>query len=409
VLQLGTDPDVAATIGKTVQQIGAAREGDAAAIKAALAQLESSFADVAQIPKAALAAQAGALDKLRDRAATVDASAAAALEQAGRHARRELSDREVADAVDYWVSKMQQATGNLAAREQQIRHDRDVAQVLAALADEQQSARETIAKAAADLERAATHPEEIDRIAAARELLEAQQRFAAAQVAAGEGAVQVSGQSQVANPPIREALEIASRLHRSLDSEEDGGADRGQETGDRGQEAGQKGQEKGEGKQAAGDKAEQQENKGLGTQMVPASPEVTAKQIAGQEANAAAATAMAAAMQGQGQPGQSQGKADAEKPGEQAAKGQKGKGGKPGDTASDQPPENGDAEKGPMDTDGRAKAPGADVIAGPGSVQNESWFSKLPPQIRSAIQGKARSQPPRGYEERLRRYFESVD
>jgi hypothetical protein len=177
--------------------------------------------------------------------------------------------------------------------------------------------------------------------------------------------------------------------------------------GDKG--AGDKGQETGSRKQSPEEKAQQQENKGLGTQMVPASPEVTAKQIAGQEANAAAATAMAAAMKGQGQPGQTQGQTDAAQPGEQAAKGQKGKGGKPGDTASDQPPEDADAEKAPMDSDSRAKAPGEDIVAGPGSVQNESWFSKLPPQIRSAIQGKARSQPPRGYEERLRRYFESVD
>src|SRR5690606_11598730 len=41
--------------------------------------------------------------------------------------------------------------------------------------------------------------------------------------------------------------------------------------------------------------------------------------------------------------------------------------------------------------------------------ENEPWFAKLPPELRSAIQSKARGKAPRGYEERLRRYFESVD
>ncbi len=39
----------------------------------------------------------------------------------------------------------------------------------------------------------------------------------------------------------------------------------------------------------------------------------------------------------------------------------------------------------------------------------QPWFAELPPGMRSAIRANARSQPPRGYEERLRRYFESLD
>jgi hypothetical protein len=40
-------------------------------------------------------------------------------------------------------------------------------------------------------------------------------------------------------------------------------------------------------------------------------------------------------------------------------------------------------------------------------LENETWFAKLPPSVRAAIQAKSRGKAPRGYEERLRRYFES--
>jgi hypothetical protein len=41
--------------------------------------------------------------------------------------------------------------------------------------------------------------------------------------------------------------------------------------------------------------------------------------------------------------------------------------------------------------------------------RDEPWFTKLPPSLRKAIEARARRRAPRGYEERLRRYFESVD
>src|SRR5689334_18923802 len=39
----------------------------------------------------------------------------------------------------------------------------------------------------------------------------------------------------------------------------------------------------------------------------------------------------------------------------------------------------------------------------------EPWFAKLPPSLRNAIEAKSRGKAPRGYEERLKRYFENVD
>src|SRR5436309_9238787 len=53
-------------------------------------------------------------------------------------------------------------------------------------------------------------------MAAAQALQQAQQQFAAAQTATGEGAADISGQQEVANQPIREGLQIASQLSQRL-------------------------------------------------------------------------------------------------------------------------------------------------------------------------------------------------
>ena len=42
-------------------------------------------------------------------------------------------------------------------------------------------------------------------------------------------------------------------------------------------------------------------------------------------------------------------------------------------------------------------------------LESQPWFAKLPPELRKAIRAKSRRRPPRGYEERLRRYFENID
>jgi len=43
------------------------------------------------------------------------------------------------------------------------------------------------------------------------------------------------------------------------------------------------------------------------------------------------------------------------------------------------------------------------------SFVEEPWFAKLPPELRRAIRNNSRRRAPRGYEERLKRYFQSVD
>ena len=52
---------------------------------------------------------------------------------------------------------------------------------------------------------------------------------------------------------------------------------------------------------------------------------------------------------------------------------------------------------------------GANKAALARKFAQEPWFAKLPPGLRTAIESKTRLKAPRGYEERLKRYFESVD
>jgi hypothetical protein len=52
---------------------------------------------------------------------------------------------------------------------------------------------------------------------------------------------------------------------------------------------------------------------------------------------------------------------------------------------------------------------GSGEVDSPSSVEvHEPWFAKLPPEVRAAIRASARQRTPRAYEERLKRYFESI-
>jgi hypothetical protein len=145
--------------------------------------------------------------------------------------------------------------------------------------------------------------------------------------------------------------------------------------------------------------------------MVPKSPEVTAKQIAGEQANAAAAQALAQGQgQGEGQAGQGQGESETPREGAASSAATKGGAVKKGQSPNNQSPEKGELQTAnAANADSRGELGGADATAGTGKIENEPWFAKLPPSLQSAIQAKARGRAPRGYEERLKRYFESVD
>ncbi len=70
------------------------------------------------------------------------------------------------------------------------------------------------------------------------------------------------------------------------------------------------------------------------------------------------------------------------------------------------------ALKQPMNSaegDSRGDASSKDANQADRRFEKDPWFAKLPPALRGAIQSKSRGKAPRGYEERLKRYFESVD
>lgn len=60
-------------------------------------------------------------------------------------------------------------------------------------------------------------------------------------------------------------------------------------------------------------------------------------------------------------------------------------------------------------SDSRTDGSKEDSAAKARAFEKEPWFAKLPPALQQAIQAKSRQRAPRGYEERLRRYFENVD
>jgi colicin import membrane protein len=403
-------------------------------------------------------AQPARLAQLAREAERIDPGATAALARARRladeHTAAGTSPAERASAPQPALRQaarrrqdvdrsLEQAVASLTARQELLRRDRELAESLLNSVNEQQTARDAIAEAAADLERLAAEaaaPNEQPRAAqplaerqlsAALALDEAQQRFAAALRSAGQGAAEVSGQPEVANVPIREGLQIASRLSQpgGVPREASSGAPGDQATSQpsaTGQQpaapegqAGNKSQSPGDAsKQAqagqpgegaqAGDAAPSEE---LGTGFVPASPEATAKQIAGEAASASAAQAMASAGQGQGhgqgQPGQGKGT-----PSEGQASSAASRGGavKSGAASKNAEVAKGDLELAPAaEADSRGQASGHDAASAAGRLAAEAWFARLPPSIQAAIQARARGKAPRGYEERLRRYFESVD
>jgi len=304
-------------------------------------------------------------------------------------------------------------------------------------------------------------------------LAEATEQFAQAQRATGQGAVEISGQEEVANQPLREGLEAASELQLGLPPEpapemaadqpppgDEQMADAGQpareppagETPAAGQEPpGDTGQPSGQGEPASAGQPTGQSEPGapppppagqgdvpaapaptdLGTGFVPNSPEVTAAQIAGPAAMEQAAQTLAQAeamgspassMPDEGQPQTAQGQAEPQEQGQQPGQTDQPTPGQTNpmplgggvaqtgeETDNRKPPPSALTLKTESEGDSRAEDSQENADVRLRKVEKEAWFAKLPPDLRKAIQARARRHAPRGYEERLRRYFESLD
>ena len=147
----------------------------------------------------------------------------------------------------------------------------------------------------------------------------------------------------------------------------------------------------------------------MGQGFAPPSALATAEMIAGQQAQAAAEQALQAqqapgqqagqqpGQQGPSQPSSSQQAAQSQPPGQAAEPSES-----QGTTADPNRQGGGSKQAGPIGDST------ADAAVGQPPVENESWFAKLPPETQESIRTKARRPAPRGYEEKLRRYFDSI-
>ena len=443
------------------------------ATQAALAQAAKAIgAEMDKLAEAAAeqqAQQAAKANDLASKAATVDAPATAALQSAAKSKpsgdkNAKPTGEQMAEARGDAQRALERAAASLAAREQRVLRDQAIAEAIARMAEEQQHAVEELTAAAKAGQPASSkdgkspkdgQPGKNSQSPAMPAAAQAQ--FAQTQRATGQGAAEVAEQSEIANPPLREALQQAGNLLGEGAPPMTAG-DAGQPMPSDGSPAGAgqgkpapgsagskpssaasnpaaspktaaAGTPSGDPQSGDGDATSPAFDASLGTGFVPNSPELTAQMIAGADAAAAAAAAMAAAGQ-PGQPG-AQGKGTAQgKPGQPSQANAPGEGENPnqgetsataagaGSTKGGQFAQNKAVKNGPPDAAGESQrnrdsrtADGgnhdADAVGQP--FAEEPWFTKLPPDLRKAIRARSQRPPPRGYEQRLQRYFESLD
>jgi hypothetical protein len=474
-------------------------------------------------------------DTAAEKSALVDASAAAAIrdaQQAAAEAGKAAEDLAAAtpepgsddapeanspgtppqefDAVtaDKAIAEnLERAAADLVAKAQQLEREQALAQALAELANSQQDSVEQLADARNALKesknQAAPEPNldpakpgeqapasetgssdmTAEDKSAAQKLALAMKQFSESQQLTGEGAVELSGQEEVANLPIREALDLASELLKpaqqpptsptdqspelaavdpstqqppaSADansptaedpsalgdepaengdpaaaSDQTGTPQQGEEAAGQPQPGPANGQQPGSPQQGPPQSAE------LGTGFVPDSPEATARLMADPELlaqlsemmkaaladateNQDNAAAQAAATEA-GQPATSE-SPTAQPPGtgqppQNAQASQQSKGGGPSDVGLET--ENQPTKDDPLNVVDTA-TPSKDGRT-PNStdrtrqiesrqLRQAAWFAKLPAELRNAIIAGSQRRAPRAYEDRLRRYFESLE
>lgn len=408
-------------------------------------QLQSALKDLAMKQQAELAKQAAQTDALAEKTAMLEPTATEAIEAAqtaatnGAQAGRDPSDQ--VNAAMSAERQLERAAATLAAKEQHVRRDQSVAQALAALAAQQKDAAKMLDEQRALAEAKTpgvepTNPEAFN----AEKAAQAAADFAEAQRATGQGAAEVSGQQQVANPPLREALQMAA----ALPSSQQAAAMAGEKplvgelkplpmpTDPAGKPMPADGAPMGEGTpsedapgqpgDAAGQQGTPTGEPGMGdTGFVPQSPELTAQLLAGPEATAAIQAAQQLPPGAKAQPTPNP-NSSATPPSQQANSqstpmpdGTPGTGFTgPKQTAEtkNNPIKDGPLDKQPEKTDqGDNKAGKREGDTDPAARQFEDqpWFAKLPPELRRSIRAGAQQKSPRAYEERLKRYFQSVD
>jgi hypothetical protein len=350
-----------------------------AALRDAERQIDKAMKDLAQRQLDQKEGKGEQIAKAADKSVKVDPDALAALRDAEKNAKTKeegaapKSDPaempQTPKSVKEMRNNLDKAAVALEKRKAQAERDKALAEEVGRDATKQQQARDQIDTSAKELAKTDDNKDKTDakaqKMKSANDLFKAMNAFADTERRIGENAREILKQDEVANQPLLKALEAASKLAKAQDGEPKNGEPKNGEP------------KNGEAKNAE-----------LGTGLVPASPEQTAKMIAG---------AQAAAKAQQGQP-----MAGKPMPGDQ-----------PGNTPGPPSPNGGKestsaTEKGTKGATGGSNSgsAGADSTLKAKASQEEPWMARLPPEMRGAIRSSAQQNPPRGYEELLRRYFQ---
>ncbi len=488
-----------------------------------------------------LAAVSEKANTAAEKSAQVDASAAAAIREAQQAANKASDAAQAANeakpetsadgtpskdaprtpqpeldavAADQEIAEnLERAAADLAAKAQQLEREQALALALAELSKSQQESVEQLADArnslkdagkpkdtepgsenasntapSADKASGETSP---DQENAAKKLAQAMKQFSDSQRLTGEGAVELSGQEEVANLPIREALDLASELLKapkplpvppngqpqelaaldpanqqppaspgSSEGTPPAPAESATATGDaadatnpsaptdqsgepqpgtqaNGQPQPGQPSSQNQGQQQPGSAQQgQPQSAQLGTGFVPDSPEATARLMADPELLAQLAEMMEAAMaeaaQNQnaaaaqtaateaGQPAAAEPPAgqspSTSQPPQNAQASQQSEGGGASDVGL--PTENQATKDDPLNVvdtatpskDGRTPTSNDRTRQiDTRQFRQAAWFAKLPAELRNAILAGSQRRAPRAYEDRLRRYFESLE
>ncbi|MEW4455715.1 hypothetical protein AB1L30_23810 [Bremerella sp. JC817] len=296
----------------------------------------------------------------------------------------------------------------------------------------------------------------------ASQLAQSMMQFAQSQRKATQLAANAAQQGQIANQPVREALQTASRLPTPMLQPGPAPDTSAGETmpGEASAEAGEASGEPAEGSPSEGSPSEgspmggnqgepangspqmasqqspgnqpaaSQPSADMGNSMVSPTPQVTAQALAGSDAleslwdqmpelfadgrsesNEVATidpmgmAAPASAMLDEPQSSQSQNPTD--------AMAQNAMQGQPTNSQQSNSPPTSSTEAMAGSESQPEEAPGAggssDSNPASRAFEKEPWFTKLPPGVQQSIRASVRRSPPPGYEERLRRYFENID
>lgn len=437
-------------VNREPEKAAPAQQKSMQALNNAAKNIEAAMNKLAEEQAKQLEQQAQLAEQLGDETAGLDLGTAEALdaakEIAQQGAKPDTSPQQRAMSAERAQRNLERAAANLATKEQAVRRDQAVADALSDLAEDQKAAAEVIAD---------QRDEEMTEPSAAEALAEATEKFAEAQEALGQGAVELSGQVEVANRPLREALELASEFPSLKDVGEDlhrmpMDAAHGQMPEEKPAVAETDKPAEGDAEAQASDDTPDDatttvdraddalpnaQSLDLGTKFVPKSANVTAKMMAGPEARAAMKAAEAklddaakaklqrkkanaknsALAKKMGRTEKTDLLADAEEPelssetqeSTDFSKKQRSETDNLG--VKDGPPVKLEEGTKAADSRGDKAAAGNDEAQTMRKFREAPWFAKLPPELRKSIRANAQQRAPRAYEEKLRKYFESVD